>query len=397
MWALNILALLDSLYLVQHHYKIHILKPSIKSFCSMGRYIDCDLVAASSYAFVWGIPSATWGIFGYTFTAILLGLLLWGRLEKKKGVLSFLYLILWVMLSFSLYKFFISAMVLHSLCLMCCFLYLCVITMAILLHKTLGLSLKLLLKELKDYILYAYSRPTQWLFLAFIILVSAGFSYGVDLATQNYFLKQQREQRPTSEARRLENERMITDQYNRLPIESINLKGAPSQGDEKAELVLVEFSDFECHYCRERGEELVQLVKNYPGKIRLYYKYFPLDHRCNPIVDRPFHQRACLTARYAYCAQKQNVFWPMHDKVFANQAKLSEELLKDIVQSLNLDDKKWQKCLESESGPGIGRDIQEGIKLGVQYTPTIYMNGRKVSDIIRQDNDLEFLIKLIMK
>ena len=116
-------ALLDALYLTYHHYHINIMRPAVKSFCSINSFIDCDSVALSQYSTLMGIPVSSLGIFAYAFV-----LLSYVFLKNDCGEKIHLCLagILGLMFIFSLYELWISFFILKSVCLMCCVLYFCI-------------------------------------------------------------------------------------------------------------------------------------------------------------------------------------------------------------------------------------------------------------------------------
>lgn len=90
----------------------------------------------------------------------------------------------------------------------------------------------------------------------------------------------------------------------------VDLANAPVQGDTSAQVTIVEFSDFQCPFCEKAFPVMEQVLKEYKGKVKLAYRYFPLD----------FHPRAQKTAEAAECAKDQGKFWEFHDQLFAQQA-----------------------------------------------------------------------------
>jgi protein-disulfide isomerase len=93
----------------------------------------------------------------------------------------------------------------------------------------------------------------------------------------------------------------------------------------------------------------------------------------------PNHEEAPKAAEAAHCAGEQDKFWEMHDRIFSNQAKLAVPALKEHAAALSLDTAKFDQCLDSgKFADAVAEDQKQGEKLGVQSTPTLYVNGRPV-------------------
>jgi protein-disulfide isomerase len=143
----------------------------------------------------------------------------------------------------------------------------------------------------------------------------------------------------------------------------------PVRGPENAPITIIEFSDFQCPYCGRVTPTLAKLQAAYPDKIRIVFKDFPL----------PNHELAPKAAEAAHCASEQDKYWEMHDRLFANQRALDVPALKASAGALGLDQTAFDTCLDSGKFADIVQaDVDEGTKLGIQSTPTLYVNGRPV-------------------
>ena len=144
----------------------------------------------------------------------------------------------------------------------------------------------------------------------------------------------------------------------------------PVLGDEDAEVTIIEFSDYQCPFCEKfYSQTLPLLKKDYidTGKVKLVYRDYPL----------PFHQYAEKAAEAANCAGEQGQYFAMHDKIFENQATLSEENLKAWAASLGLDANKFTSCLDSgKMAQEIAKDLADGSAAGVSGTPSFFVNGK---------------------
>ena len=144
--------------------------------------------------------------------------------------------------------------------------------------------------------------------------------------------------------------------------------GHPSRGPETAPVTIVEFSDFQCPFCGGLFPTLKAIEKNYPDKVRLVYRQFPLTN---------IHPLAQKAAEASLCANDQKRFWEFHDSMFGDQAHLMVEDLKKRAVDLKLNTTEFDACLDGGSKAGaVKKDIDEGSKLGVRSTPSIFINGR---------------------
>jgi len=157
-------------------------------------------------------------------------------------------------------------------------------------------------------------------------------------------------------------------QYTRYDIPS---EGFPSLGPQDAPIVMVEFSDFQCPFCKRfRDETLQPLLAAYPGKIRFVYRHLPLTS---------IHSEAFPAAEASMCATEQNSFWQYHDKIFENQDKLGRDLYLQIAHDLGLDSAAFEDCLNGEKYKDIvQKDLDFAINLGASSTPTFFINGLAV-------------------
>jgi protein-disulfide isomerase len=142
------------------------------------------------------------------------------------------------------------------------------------------------------------------------------------------------------------------------------------QGNKDAKVKIVEYSDFQCPFCERAYPILKQVIKDYGDKISFEYKHFPLSS------IHPFAQKA---AEASECAAEQGKFWQFHDKDYENQQNLSLPALKEWAGEIGLNTATFNSCLDSGKYAGkVQVDLQAGQKLGVNGTPTTFINGQSV-------------------
>lgn len=150
----------------------------------------------------------------------------------------------------------------------------------------------------------------------------------------------------------------------------IETKDDPYWGMEDANIVIVEFSDFQCPYCRQAYPEIKKLREAYQTQIKIIYRDMP---------NVSSHPQALNAALAAECADDQSMFWPYHDKLFENQTNLNYEDFKIFASELGLDMDRFNQCFDEKKYAGeIYNDVEDAYKLGISGTPTFFINGNRL-------------------
>jgi protein-disulfide isomerase len=156
------------------------------------------------------------------------------------------------------------------------------------------------------------------------------------------------------------------------PSAKVEVGDAPRLGPENAPVQIVEFADYECPYCQKVNEDLKKVREQFGDQVSMVYKDFPL----------PMHPLAGRAAEAARCAGVQGKFWEFHDSLFQTK-KLQIPDLKQEARTLQLDAARFDHCLDSgEQIPTVKKDAQEGQRLGLQGTPSFFVNGHFMSGAI---------------
>jgi protein-disulfide isomerase len=150
----------------------------------------------------------------------------------------------------------------------------------------------------------------------------------------------------------------------------IPIEGAPLLGPEDAPITIVEFSDFQCPFCRRFYQETYhELLEAYPGQLRFAYRHLPLTS---------IHPDAFPSAVASMCAHDQGAFWPYHDKLFGSEL-LGQEVYLQYASQLDLDMETFEACLTGDGhNDAIQADTDFALNLGVNSTPTFFINGLAV-------------------
>ena len=159
----------------------------------------------------------------------------------------------------------------------------------------------------------------------------------------------------------------------------VSIDDDPMMGNPNAKVTIIEFSDFQCPFCRIFWKDaLAQIRKDYvdTGKVRFVYRDFPLS----------IHPMAESSAEAANCANDQAKYWQMHDKIFGEEDKLGQgtviysvDDLKKWAGEIGLNKSQFNQCLDSNKYKNeIAKDFTDGTASGVSGTPSIFINGRLI-------------------
>jgi protein-disulfide isomerase len=149
----------------------------------------------------------------------------------------------------------------------------------------------------------------------------------------------------------------------RIPVTSLD----HVVGDDNAAVTIVEYGDYECHFCAAAHPIVKQILARYGDNLRFAFRHFPL------VEMHPHAEPAAETAEFA---GSQGLFWPMHDAIYANQPRLNIPLLIALAANLKLSPISVRDTLASHSfASNIQTDFAGGVRSGVNGTPTFFING----------------------
>ena len=335
------------------------------SFCNLGGAVNCDLVLSSRYATFLDLPVALWS--GAVFVVGALAAIP-GAFLGVTGGLADLTLIGLASgtLGFSLALAGVMAFILHYACLLCLTLDVVALawfaTVLPLVRNFDGSAHSPLLRR------RGAARATAALAL---LATLAGGTFAA--------MRTPPTAQTAAEVEALD--AAFVKQYLGLPVRPLTellRADAPSKGSPSAPLTIVEFSDFQCPACGHAFKDLHELTRTRTD-IRLVFRHFPLDSSCNEAMPRALHPDACQAAIAAECAGRQSRFWEYHDLLFANQRTLDRDSLFRYAREVGVDIAAFRTCLDDPATKSrIADDVRAGIAAGVESTPTLFINGRRV-------------------
>lgn len=145
-----------------------------------------------------------------------------------------------------------------------------------------------------------------------------------------------------------------------------------AQGPADAPVTLVEYGDYQCPYCGQAYPIVKSLQSRFGARLRFVFRNMPLKNA---------HPQAELAAEAAEAAALQGKFWPMHDLLYEHQAELGSEFVVKAAARLHLDVDVFKKALESGAvRPRVEHDFMDGVRSGVNGTPTFFVNGTRYDD-----------------
>jgi len=154
---------------------------------------------------------------------------------------------------------------------------------------------------------------------------------------------------------------------------AVATQGFPSTGPVSAPVTIVEFSDFECPFCAALFPTLKEIKKHYGDKVEIVFRQFPLPN---------LHVHSQKAAEASLCAFEQNKFWELHDAMFLDNKNLDVASLKRKGAALMLNTEEFAECLDAgRYASVVAREVQEGVKVGVTGTPTLFIDGRYLKGV----------------
>lgn len=159
--------------------------------------------------------------------------------------------------------------------------------------------------------------------------------------------------------------------------ESIDIRSQAALGALLPKVTIVEYSDFQCGYCKQMSAVLKGLLKEFGSQVRVYYKDYPL---------KDIHPWATEASVIGRCVLKQNedTFWEYHDWAYEKQETLNPKNLPELARAFlagkkKVDAAKFEACMTApEARAEVERSVKEAQTLGINSTPTLFVNGRRL-------------------
>ena len=352
--------------------------------CSANGTFDCAKVNGSAFSEIRGISVAVLGFVTYLLVAGLCITRLRKGPEKAAGSMAYAFVLAVISAVLSAFLFYVSKFVLGSFCLYCIGLYVVNASMLIAAWGALGGPGRLGGAIRQDLDGLGKQKPIAYGLFGLIVLLAI-----IAVAKPGKFFNGPGEVGNGIKIPQLGLDEKARKEILEAPYMNPGPGGGFAKGAATPVLTIIEFADFECPACRSTSWELAELVKKHPEEVRVVFRHYPLDTTCNTSMTRQVHPFACSTALAVEAAGEQGKFWNFHDAVYAKKDNLfgadgrpdlSDKALEARAKSLGLDLAEWEAAKKS---PAIQQkvvdDIIDGGGFGVQSTPTLFVNGRRIS------------------
>lgn len=360
----SLLGLSTSVYLAYIHYQNYT-NLSFSSFCAITQAVNCDTVAQSPLSIFLGLPVALWGGFAYLLFLMLLAPL---RKFKDKNFPAWsLITVLAVLAScVSVYLAVLSAIRIHSWCVLCLVTYAANFLMAF-----------------TSWITFRRFSETAFITSivpAFKLLFSTTLvKLGIPLLVTSVLIT-----RLSLPSYWIQNLDIIDNNV----ATGVTDEGYPWIGARTPLLVIEEFTDYQCFQCSKVHLFLRQLINQHPEHIRLVHHHYPLDHEFNKIIaPTPFHIGSGRLALIAIVAAKHGVFWSVNDTLY--KASRSEKQSIDIKPFAKLigirTEELAAEMFASKTLNHLQQDILEGLRNKITGTPSFVINGKVYEKTIPPD------------
>jgi protein-disulfide isomerase/uncharacterized membrane protein len=371
---LAIAGMLVSGYSLKLYYQVQSVGFDQPSFCNFSPTMNCEVVQASAYASLAGLPVSGLGLCFYIFIFIM-ALAAWIVPTAAHSIANFGWLMGLGTFLYSAFLAYVSATILRVWCPTCIVMY--AVNFLVWMAWWWGGHVH------PARVLSHLSTLWKWS-LGFVVVVGVGAVFMLS--------KSQAMQRVTPAQLKDALYAFQRGSVYTLPTDWTN---HPMWGNPNAKITIVEFSDFECPFCRVAALNFLPTLIDYQDKVRLVFVNYPLDQSCNKNVQMPMHQHACQAAVGAMCAYSQGQFWGFSEELFRNQRRISREVMLQLAEKHRLDLPKFTQCLDAqESLPMVTRDIDIGEAAQVRATPSIFVNGRQLQNwrspqVVREVLDAE--------
>ena len=359
--VLAVLGLGISIYSTVHHVAV-MNQGSTDMACNINDTFSCDDVAKSQYSEIGGVPVAVFGIGYFAALLSLLGFGLLGGKSAREHLQAYVALVIIGVVT-SVVMGAISWFSLGVLCVSCIGIYVVTVLQA------------------GNLLAFKRELPGTWnikelvsgLTTAAIVVALVAAVYVIADPVSDPASDSASEDIPELPA--------VADTAHDIPIAKSAYVGLGEDfrsGPDDAKVVVQEFADFECPACGTVSMTLDRLKQELGDRVLFVFRNYPLDSACNPTINRKMHEHACEAAALARCAGQYGKFWPAHDIIFVNQRSLDKESLIKYGKQVGLTEEQMQTCWNSpDIAAKIKDDIQLAQRIGVDSTPSIYINGKK--------------------
>jgi uncharacterized membrane protein/protein-disulfide isomerase len=337
-------------------------QPGYLSFCDVSATISCTQVYQSQYAYLLGVPVALLGALWYVAVLIVLAGAAWGWPGLRENTCGYVFALSTLGLGFVIYMAFASLYLLKTVCLMCLVTYAAVAGLFVLSGMRTSYPMTTIPRRLWQDARAAIASPIALtLLLVFVIGATSAVAFLPALTVRETAAAAQGTDRQSEFVRYWEAQPRV-----QIPVSA-----------DGAAVLIVKFSDYQCPACAQSyldyKEILARFGAKYPGAIKVVTKDYPLEMECNSNLTRDVHPAGCESAAAVRLARLKGRGEAMEDWLYTNHATLTPPAVRQAARDIGgvTDfDAQYPAVLNQ-----IKSDIGLGTVLGVNRTPTFFING----------------------
>ena len=362
----SIAGIITSVYSTLHHLELR-QNGHTMAACNINSVVNCDAVAASKYSEIFQIPLGVWGLGYFLAMALLSGTIFFNHKSSKDHEPTW-FLLAASGLVMSLVLGGISLGVLGTVCIVCIIVYALTFVQA-------GIAWKLWAARRSSL---DFSPKTTYAGFTTAGIALIACVLGFNFLKPTGVLPTEFQDTPGKH-----------DGVGAPPLQAITPKDIPinknvysglgedfRQGPDDAKIVIVEFADYMCPACGGTAPILEDLRRQLGNRALFVFKNFQLSSQCNASMQNDMHPLSCDIAKIARCAGSIGRFWDFHLKAYQEQSKASKETVREWGKYVGLTPKQMDECLASKDIQAkLLDDAALGNKIGVNSTPSIYING----------------------
>ncbi len=375
-WVAGI-GLLATIELIFVYFNANFVEGAAPSFCAINSTIDCDAVAKTNFALLFGVPNAIWGFLFYVFVMLLYfakklkNIKLFKFMEVFQHPKTYIFLLSLLIFIVDVILAYISTRVIGKICIMCFVTYFLNLVLLIVARPSKSF-VDMVITAIDDFIKAISNRGYA---VAFFLVVACGISALI------YF----------------DNTKILAPDeavFAGNADDFVTTETSNILGKEGAKVVINEFTDIQCPFCAQSNIRVNKIASDYDNIIVIHHD-FPLDKACNPLLkEHQMHENSCLYSQYALAAKKQNKAWGLTNAMFKNNQDLSEEKVLELAKELGLNINQLKKDAHSkEIKEELQNEIQSIIDMGISATPTYIINGKKYDKGILKYSELVKIVK----
>ena len=337
-------------------------QPAYLSFCDISATVSCTQVYQSAYAYLLGVPVALLGALWYVAVLLVLAGAAWGWTSLRENAGGYVFGLSTLGLGFVIYMAFASLYLLKIVCLMCLVTYGAVAGLFLISGMRTSYPMTTIPRRLWQDLRAAIASPVALtLLLVFVVGATSSMAFLPRLTARGTAAQAQSTDKQSEFVRYWESQPRV-----QIPVAA-----------DGAAVLIVKFSDYQCPACAQSyldyKEILARYRAKYPGAIKLMTKDYPLEMECNSNLTRDVHPAGCESAVAVRLARLKGKGDAMEDWLYTNHATLTPPSVKQAAKDIGgvTDyDAQYQSVLNQ-----VKSDIALGTVLGVNRTPTFFING----------------------